>query len=236
MSMIVKIDDMFSTSHYRVHPWDVKNNPYLMLWTRVYSEPEALAKELGLKLRDTGMLSISARWEAISRYGFAIPDHAALSLIKKKSPNGVIEIGAGSGYWAKLLGALGVLVDAYDSYTGKYQHGFKHGSHATVNKLDHTKALSSEHAGLTLLLCWPDYQASWPAEALDFYKGDTVVYVGEGSDGCTGDSKFHGMLYENWTETDCLDIPQWFGIHDRVYIYKRGTNEEKTKESKESEV
>ena len=44
--------------------------------------------------------------------GFGVPNEAALALVAKYGP--LVEVGAGTGYWAALLRARGVDVDAYD--------------------------------------------------------------------------------------------------------------------------
>lgn len=53
------------------------------------------------------------------------------------------------------------------------------------------------------------------------YKGDTVIYIGEGRGGCTGDDSFHEKLKFEYKLVDVYWIPQHFGIHDQLYIYKR---------------
>jgi len=53
--------------------------------------------------------------EPISRvFSNALPCHAALHAIQRHSPQGVIEIGAGSGLWSMFLAQRGVAVEAYD--------------------------------------------------------------------------------------------------------------------------
>ena len=47
-------------------------------------------------------------------YAWAVPSHEALSAIAEASPRGVVEIGAGTGYWAYELRDRGVSVAAYD--------------------------------------------------------------------------------------------------------------------------
>uniref|UniRef100_A0A7S2TMA9 Uncharacterized protein n=1 Tax=Lotharella oceanica TaxID=641309 RepID=A0A7S2TMA9_9EUKA len=49
-------------------------------------------------------------------YAWAVPTQEALDTIKEFSPNGVVEIGAGTGYWASLLQQRGVNVIAYDKF------------------------------------------------------------------------------------------------------------------------
>lgn len=228
---------------YRVSEWDQKNNPHLMLWANTHIDPikvvqEVLGSDAPEKQKDevrwllddkfnkdrrfSSIFHIALRQVGISRYGFAIPDRRALLLIKRHSPNGVVEIGAGSGYWANLLTKCDVPVVAYDPSTGKYRNGFKYGSHFEINVAPHDKALADgAHKEKTLLLSWPDYQDSWPSEALTLYKGDTVAYIGEGSGGCTGDDKFHEILENEWQEVADYVIPVWWGVHDRLYIFRR---------------
>ena len=73
----------------------------------------------------------------------------------------------------------------------------------------------------TLFLCWPPYRGAMASKSLEFYAGKTVIYVGEGHGGCTGDDKFHRMLECGWEEVEEVEIPQWDGIHDRMWVYRR---------------
>eukprot|EP00897_Mesotaenium_endlicherianum_P009382 jgi/Mesen1/8472/ME000478S07970 len=47
-------------------------------------------------------------------YSWAVPTGEAIDAIVKSAPGGVLEIGAGTGYWAHLLRQRGVQVAAYD--------------------------------------------------------------------------------------------------------------------------
>lgn len=210
-------------------------NTYLRAFTELHAQ-------LGVTLDDLRdhnfwMRAPSELWrtyarrdEFIARYGFAVPDDEALGAIAAYSPGGVIEIGAGTGYWAHLLnGRFGVPVVAYDTHPitpdGKSGNTYfdRRGTHESfyeVRKGDHTVLALFPDA--TLLLCWPPYDTPMAAECLAAYKGDTVAYVGEGDGGCTGDEEFHDRLNYEWTEHEDIAIPQWHGIHDRLRIYKRG--------------
>lgn len=182
-------------------------------------------------------------------YSFAVPDDGALRAIAAHSPGGVVEIGAGGGYWSMLLQQRGVDVIAYDPEPpGATDDPRWHSGRAwtAVHQGDHTKA--SDHPARTLLLCWPSYAEPWAAQAVEAYRGDTVIYIGEGSGGCTGDDRMHALLGESpycshWNEDyseelpcpdDCAArvtplfeevaaraIPQWSGLHDRLTVYRR---------------
>jgi len=242
MSIKVPVNDwdwVGGEKAYIVSDWDEKHNPYLVRWATFHLDPESLAGETELEKRVhkavlgngersrfmalTGVASFHLRNELIPQYSFAIPDGEALQVIKRYSPNGVLEIGAGTGYWAKLLTELGADVVAYDSREGKYSFGVEliRGRYHPVIQGTHMDALQKENHGRTLLLVWPDYEGSWADEALRLYRGQVVAYVGEGDGGCTADDAFHRRLYQEFEIVDESRIPQWWGIHDRLYIYRR---------------
>jgi hypothetical protein len=52
------------------------------------------------------------QWTA--SYTLSVPTEPALGAIAEASPHGVVEVGAGTGYWARLLHDCGVDVVAYD--------------------------------------------------------------------------------------------------------------------------
>lgn len=173
------------------------------------------------------------------RFSWAVPTVKALDVIAARSPRGVVEIGAGGGYWAMLLRQRGVDVAAYDPHPPSEQNGFATHRWDEVLLGDHTAVIG--HPDRTLLLCWPAYDAGWTGDAVDLYDGDTVIYVGEGSGGCTGDDRMHALLGEtpycsHWQEpctcewpaakfkeVDSVSIPQWGGLHDSLFVYERAS-------------
>lgn len=193
-----------------VDRWDMRNNPYLMEWQ-------------GLRGDELSASSFTARSTSVREFGFAIPCLPALELIRKWSPHGVIEIGAGGGYWASRLTLLGCRpVFAFDrSGVKKNWYGFKRQWHPVALQ-DHRIVRHFPGAErMTLFICWPTYEEAWAAEALRMFRGSVVAYVGEGPGGCTGDDQFHELLYEGWEEVAEYSIPQWGGMHDRLTIFTR---------------
>jgi hypothetical protein len=70
-------------------------------------------------------------------------------------------------------------------------------------------------------MAWPGFDTAWPKATLAAYKGDTFLYVGEGAGGCTADHEFHELLEKEFDPTNAINIPQFFGLHDRLEIWKR---------------
>lgn len=184
------------------------------------------------------------RWVMVKKYSWAIPSEDALAAIAEHSPRGVVEIGAGAGYWAMLLRERGVDVIAYDPAPAPDESKW-HDGHAwsEVLRADHTAVIG--HPDRTLLLCWPNYDEPHTAEAVELFGGDTVIYIGEPASGCTGDARLHALLGEPdcwcWDEPCAcgvkstaplfrevaeVEIPQWHGLHDSLRVFKRRTSTE----------
>ncbi len=172
-----------------------------------------------------------ARDKLVYKYAWAIPTWEAIDTIKRYSPNGVVEIGAGGGYWATLLRKRGVHVDAYDIQDGHYWE--KAAKWARVEKGGPENA--ARHSTSTLFLCWPPYSDPMAYEALMAYEGSTLVYVGEGNGGCTGDERFFDLLEAEWDLISALTIPRFYGIHDALYVYRRTLRRKRTRRKSSDE-
>jgi hypothetical protein len=207
-------------------------NPLLDEWTKVMGPHFQREQADMAHFRRTGhfpewtkdrlnerMAPFRARHELVVKYAWAIPTGEAIAAIAAASPAGVVEIGAGTGYWAGLLRVAGVNVLAYDE--APYDNIQAQG------KFSHVDLGGPEKAALwpsmTLFLCWPPYATPMALLCLDAYKGSTLAYVGEGAGGCNGDDSFHDTLSSEWTVETSVDLPQWDGIHDDLTIYRRKT-------------
>lgn len=157
-----------------------------------------------------GISEMRMREELVHKYSWAVPNEEALAKIASFSP--IIEIGAGTGYWAKRIVDHGGKIVAFDRHPEAHKH-------YNVAKGDwRAVSIYPDH---TLFLCWPPYNESLAYDCLHAYKGKHIIYVGEHDGGCTANDKFHKILEDKWETIEIIDIPQWWGIHDRVYICRR---------------
>lgn len=155
----------------------------------------------------------SRRSKLVVKFSWAIPSaHAMMCIASLRMP--IVEIGAGTGYWAKCLSEWGVDVIAYD--VRPYRNGYVDGRHATVFVGGSERA--AEHPDRALLLVWPEYDTPMASNTLKAYLGETVIYVGEHRGGCTGDDS---LLENFWDLIETVEIPKWHGIHDALFLYKR---------------
>ncbi len=176
---------------------------------------------------------------------WAVPNDRALEALRDlKQP--ILEIGAGTGYWAWLLTNCGVDIVAYDaadSHDG-HKHRFRH---ALVKDGGVEQASSEEHRGRALMLCWPDIvgdsafddadRGTFGFDTLRAYAGDTVVYVGElgpgvvraakgwgdpfPPGGSSSSSAFQKELLAAFELVQRVELPNWPPYNSHLTIWKR---------------
>ena len=156
------------------------------------------------------------RLTMVKRFSWAVPNEEAIEAIHKlRTP--VVEVGAGGGYWAYCMRQLGIDVVAYD----KQPYNNHYCSSQWSEVLEGDERSVRGHADRALLLVWPPYDTSMAFDTLSTFKGNLLIYVGEGYGGCTGDDAFHEKLEEEWDLSEEVEIPQWAGINDSLQILCR---------------
>ena len=200
-------------------------NPLLDWWlAAMKADPCASWRDANVKIDDTvGDDDRYREWKDRSdvrrRWAYAIPDAAALdAIVRHAPPAGIVEIGAGSGYWAKMINERGVAIICYDNFAtdhfGRDMIGHfypvKHGSsHA-----------AAKHPNCALFLCWPPI-SRMAAYALRAWQGSTVIYIGEGRGDCTANDEFFNLLDKKFEKIDQVAIPHWSFTHDDMTVWKR---------------
>lgn len=160
-----------------------------------------------------------ARGPLVLKYSWAIPNDEAIEVVRRYSP--IVEVGAGTGYWASLIAAAGADIRAFDSSPPRFSknHFYHDTTWFHVERGHATVAARFPHR--TLFLCWPPYDTGMAAATLRAYRGKHVIYIGESWGGCTGNDEFHDMLERDFWKVEHVDIPQWFGIRDFLGVYRR---------------
>eukprot|EP00958_Prasinococcus_capsulatus_P015724 scaffold1687_cov405-Prasinococcus_capsulatus_cf.AAC.4 len=177
-----------SFKHYEVE--EIPNIPLDAPGVRWQSVDGCIPLAPNLEVPNTFVASDFATWTSKVRmplcckYAFGIPSQDAIASIGHFSDKRVVEIGAGSGFWARLMQASGIDVVAYDidATKGPYSNKAKgtklhHVHHVTVFPGGPEKLES--HRDRALFLCWPPRGDAMAMECLHHYEGDTVIYVGE---------------------------------------------------------
>lgn len=208
-------------------PQPLEGNPLLRVWLELYPEGApfdsrrrwASRRDDFRSLGDALIRRHAARKTNAQRYAWAVPTDDALAAIARHGP--LVEIGAGTGYWAALLARRGVDVVAYDAAPPPAANHWHPGAACWVAVEQGGPEKVDLHPDRALFLCWPPYADPMAADALRRYAGRTVIYVGEGGGGCTGDEAFHDQLERDFEEVELVAIPQWEGVHDYLSIHAR---------------
>jgi hypothetical protein len=195
-------DGVLCEDCYEITP---TSNPYLDAFLNV---PELSDKHI-----------LYVRLALVQVFAFAIPNEQALSKIAEYGP--VLEVGAGTGYWAALLRSRGIDVIAVDLYPVEARSGSALFKRTFTTVLEADEGVVRQYPERTLLLTWPPGYNPMPQRALEFYRGSHVIYIGEGEFGCTADEPFHRLLERDWKLIDSLDIPHWKKSNDWLQVYER---------------
>lgn len=175
-------------------------NPYFDLHARVSREPIELQLELRKKL--------------IWGYAWAVPSEDAIRAIVDFAPGRrVLEIGAGTGYWAWLLGQAGADCLAMDLEPGQPPRW------CPISAADASSAAA--HADRLLFLCWPPCESELAAQSLESFRGHRLAYVGEAKGGRTASDAFFAQLAREWRHERTIEIPLWPGFSDQLDLYVR---------------
>lgn len=205
------------------------DNPYLSAWFAVAFENDNLPnilthhaewKEAYERLIQIGLYEHGARRALVGKYAWAIPCEAAIQAMLKIGP--IVELGAGTGYWAWLLRKRGADVLAFDAEPPPSELNHWHKINDPWIKVERGKAgVASDFADHSLFLCWPPYDDEFAADALKAYLGNRIIYVGENQGGCTAADSFFEALERDFVERETVNLPQFDGIHDYLTIYER---------------
>jgi hypothetical protein len=193
------------------------DNPYLGLLDCFrqgmgFGEPDVYARTL--------------RRDLTRRFSWAIPNADAVRALSAfVGARGIVEVGAGTGYWAWLLRQAGSDVLATDAAPPRevLDHNVWHPRArpwVSIAQGDAAEAAAA-YPDRCLLLCWPPSTNDMAAHALAAYRGDAVAYVGEPPGGATATLPFHEALDAEWELADCIRIPRFERQDDALELYRR---------------
>lgn len=143
-------------------------------------------------------------------FAYAVPTPLALDTIAEFGS--IVEIGAGTGYWANLLRNRGVKISAFDSVPTT-SSGEQNEFHANVPSFCEvikagTAAVRKFSGDSALFLCFPPPDDTMALEALRLYSGQHVIHVGEW-EGFTGSLEFETQLFQHFRLIRRVELPNW---------------------------
>lgn len=221
-----------SICHFRRSSAGICNDPTRLRETCAAATPADASPHASMKPRGDPMLppairawNDSCRTWACHLYAYATPSPAALDLLATYAP--LIEVGAGTGYWAYALRMrhTDVNIVAYDKnppVAGKdarsnAYHGRAEGW-TTVLK-GGVEAIAA-YPRANLFLCYPPPDSDMALQALRLFKGEYICYCGEYR-GDTGTKSFEQLLEQTFSCVTRLALPNWADTCYSLMIWQR---------------
>lgn len=157
-------------------------------------------------------------------YAYATPNDDALTMLKEYQP--LVEIGAGTGFWASLLLERGIAITSYDKAPPQDKKCKKLNEfHANANTFSLIKTggpdtLSSQSEHHNLFLCYPPPNDPMARNCLKYFKGKFIIHVGEYA-GDTADRSFESELHKGYQLVKRIDLPNWCNTAYAMTIWQR---------------
>ncbi len=215
---------MLSADHsilnYRITDNDIKSyNPYIQKLNKLIHD------NIHLDFNGLTSLLMDKRNDFVTEFSFTIPYYEILSKVASYSP--IVEIGAGSGYWARCLSEMGADVSAYDRFPPgehspwEWQKGNPWFDDSWYGIIKGDESTAAAHPDSALFMAWPMPQSSMAYNALTGYMnsgGKTLIYIGDPHPASSGDEHFYELLYKQ-REIETADLYSWPGISEKLLIY-----------------
>jgi hypothetical protein len=116
--------------------------------------------------------------ELAIRYSYVAPEPGLLQVLQDLAP--LVEVGAGTGYWAGRLRELGTDIIAFDQAPPDHLDANRYhpGAATWTEVLEGDQGVLSDHPERTLFVCWPPLFSSL-GDCLTFYAGDNIAWIGD---------------------------------------------------------
>ena len=128
----------------------------------------------------------------------------------------LIEIGAGKGIWARAIANRGADIIAFDNFSEVPETSAKEAFFV----YDGDERQLSTHPGRTLLLVYPP-PGQMARQCLTYFRGNTILYAGEGRGGANGDESFFAALEKDWEVVEVVDLDPFPECFEKLFVLRR---------------
>ena len=126
-----------------------------------------------------------------------------------------LEVMAGAGWLARALSDHGVDIVATDNASWSDKHTEMRRIFP-VKKMEALEAIDKYGDRDILIVSWPPLNMDILYFLKRWGEEKPIIYIGEGNGGCNTTDEF----WNHFSEETTIYIPQWWGIHDQVFIGK----------------
>jgi hypothetical protein len=161
--------------------------------------------------------------DVAARFSWTITSPGTVRFVRDHCGPRVVDPLAGTGWWAFLLGRIGVDVVASDVAPSdqRDESSYRHPTWVPVVQANGAERTTAYGRDRTLLLGWPPIDSQVGRDVLAAYTGNRVIYMGESRGGCCGTSDLFEVLDERWKQVaDHLPV-RWHGYTDLVRVFER---------------
>lgn len=182
-------------------------------------DPRALLQADGIS--DRGFVNLGTfnlRSQYIAEFGFSVPTPGLIARLASLGP--ILEVGAGTGYLARLIHNAGGDIIATDPNSEPMNRTW-----FDLLPLNAQEAIAQLPNRL-LLSSWPSLGETWLTEAvLALPAGTPLIVIGEGPGGCTASDCFFDLIGPSIShEPEILqgaDVWRFPSIHDSAQSFRR---------------
>jgi len=146
------------------------------------------------------------RQKLVEKYGWAVPNEDVLTYISNAFSR-ITEIGAGEGYWAKLLAEHDVKTHAFDPESEQTWYDVQN------KRLSQVENYVEDNP---VLMVWPPANDSMARDVLECGPSH-VLYVGEQRGGCTASDEFFDVFTDLYHPVKKIELPSFVGVDDNFY-------------------
>lgn len=155
-------------------------------------------------------------YRVLARYSEAVATADAVRRLAALGP--IVEVGAGGGYWARLIRDVGgdvIATDADGDWYGDVVPWIE------VQRLEAVTAVQ-QHPERVVLSCWPPRPYGYMTHVLEAALQSTVALVTDGRNGRVDQDPLYARLDSSWTLAETIDLPRWPGRFDSLMLWVRG--------------
>ena len=106
-----------------------------------------------------------------------------------------------------------------DIFNGTWIHDRKY-KYLPIERLDSVSSII-KYDPEVLMMVWAPPASPMAYNSLKAFKGNLLVWIGQGYQGANGNDAFFIELDENWKEVANIDMPRWDDGNDGCTVFQR---------------
>jgi hypothetical protein len=184
-----------------------------------HNKPAYLAWFRSMTAADAKALGGYAINDLIRVYAHSVPTVEAIDRIATWGP--LVELGAGAGYWARLLVDRGADMIAYDQKPPRVNSWVASDPPWSDVRIGDVSVLAT-HTDRTPFVSWPPRPTGFLSRVLDTYHPQRLVLI-DGRNSLSESDPLYDRLESDWELVERFALPQWpYRLDSLIFWHARG--------------